>query len=63
MKVYEIMAKLESLPAGAEVKVCTIKTTNEMTLVDDDLYEINFPVRCIDVNHNQEDPIVIIDCY
>lgn len=68
MKIYELMNKLKDLPAGAEVRVRTLKTMDEMSLYDDDpeLYEICYPVQSVEINDSSStcaEKYVDIDCY
>ncbi len=65
MKVYELIAGLATMPAGAEVKVCTIKTLAEFAdspVIDiengEELYRFNFnPSELI-----EENPELVVIC-
>ena len=51
MKVYEMMSKLSTMPAGARVKISMIKYLSEIPEFDDDeeTREIDFEVTKIDL--------------
>lgn len=51
MKVYEMMSKLSTMPAGARVKISMIKDLSEIPEFDDDeeTREIDFEVTKIDL--------------
>lgn len=67
MKVYELMNQLKNFPAGAEVVVKTIKTIGEMSYVDEDTYEICYPVQSVEAHYSisSKDSLasIEIDCY
>lgn len=61
MKVYEMMSKLSTMPAGARVKISMIKDLSEIPEVDGDeeTREIDFEVTKIDLK--DDGSTVILD--
>lgn len=60
MKVYELMQKLSTMPAGAKVAFRRIATRAELTKYPDDqtLTELNFEIREVEDNGYNE---VVLD--
>lgn len=45
MKVYELMNKLDEMPAGAEVRINMVKTLKELPVLDDGGRLVLFDVK------------------
>ena len=58
MKVYEIMAKLEKMPAGADVNFHCIAQKDELEEVDDEALSISFPIECVSL---EDEGLVVLD--
>ena len=54
MRVFELMAQLAELPAGAEVKIHMLKSLREIPVYDDGLRRIKFPVANVDFVKDDE---------
>jgi len=52
MKVFELMAKLSAMPAGAEVRIYMLKDLSELPAYDGTLREINFVLQEVELNDN-----------
>ena len=61
MKVYELMSKLSTMPAGARVRINMIKTLSEIPVFDsdDEAREINFEV--MEVALEDDESTVVLD--
>lgn len=57
MKVFELMSKLSTCNAGAEVKIHMLKSLDEIPEQDEELREIDFSVKSVDDN----DDVVYLD--
>lgn len=49
MKVYELMSKLSEMPSGALVKIGMLKTLEELPEYEEDLREIDFEVKSVEL--------------
>lgn len=64
MKVYELMAELAIMPAGAEVVFRRLATRDECRKVPDDpgLIDLDFTIRSVeDQKDRQNRPVVVLD--
>jgi hypothetical protein len=64
MKVYELMAELASMPAGAKVEIHLIKNENELSIFDeiDDLKTFSIIFEVQEVNQDNEG-LITLDGY
>lgn len=64
MKVYELMAELAVMPAGAEVVFRRLATGDECPKVPDDpsLIDLDFTIRSVEDQEDRKNrPVVVLD--